>query len=42
MQELIYLAARVVESGSQLGFKFSTQCPAFASFEALYGRLCPP
>lgn len=41
MQELMYLAARVVESGRRLGLSFSAHCPAFPSFEALYGRLCP-
>ena len=41
MQELMYLAARVVESGRRLGLKFSTHCPAFLSFSALYDRLCP-
>ena len=41
MQELMYLAARVVESGRRLGLKFSARCPAFPSFSALYGRLCP-
>ena len=41
MQELMYVAARVVESGRRLGLKFSRHCPAFPSFEALYGRLCP-
>jgi Transposase DDE domain group 1 len=41
MQELMSLAARVVESGRRLGLKFSSHCPAFASFTALYGRLCP-
>ena len=42
MQELMYLAARVVESGRRLGLRFSAHCPALPSFEALYGRLCPP
>ena len=41
MQELMYLAARVVVSGRRLGLKFSSHCPAFPSFSALYGRLCP-
>ena len=39
MQELIYVAARVVESGRQLALKFSAACPAFASFAAVHGRL---
>ena len=41
MQELMSLAARVVESGRRLGLKFSAHCPAFSSFAALYDRLCP-
>jgi len=41
MQELMYLAARVVESGRRLGLRFSAHCPAFPSFSALYSRLCP-
>jgi hypothetical protein len=41
MQELVYVAARVVESGRQLALKFSSACPAFPSFAAVYGRLAP-
>ena len=41
MQELVYVAARVVESGRQLALKFSCHCPAFASFEAVYAKLAP-
>ena len=41
MQELMTLAARVIESGRRLGLKFSSHCPAFPSFRALYDRLCP-
>jgi hypothetical protein len=41
MQELMYVAARVVESGRRLALKFSRQCPAFASFERVYARLVP-
>ena len=41
MQELIYVAARVVESGRQLALKFSSACPAFPSIAAVYGRLAP-
>jgi len=41
MQELMYLAARVIESGRRLGLKFSAHCPAYCNFEALYGPLCP-
>ena len=39
MQELIYVAARVVESGRQLALKLSRHCPAFPSFEAVYAKL---
>ena len=41
MQELMYLAARVVESGRRLKLKFSNHCPAFASFNVVYAKLCP-
>ena len=41
MQELIYVAARVAESGRQLTLKFSAACPAFPSFAAVYGKLAP-
>jgi len=39
IQELMYVAARVVESGRQLALKFSKTCPALPSFAAVYGRL---
>lgn len=39
IQELMYVAARVIESGRRLALKFSSRCPAFPSFEAVYGRL---
>ena len=39
MQELMYVAARVVESGRCLALKFSRACPAFPSFEAVYQKL---
>jgi hypothetical protein len=39
IQELMYVAARVVESGRRLALKFSHACPAFPSFEAVYARL---
>ena len=39
MQELIYLAAHVVESGRRLALKFSKQCPGFPSFEAVHKKL---
>jgi hypothetical protein len=41
IQELMYVAARVVESGRQLALKFSKACPAFPSFEAVYAKLAP-
>ena len=41
MQELMYVAARVVESGRRLALKFSHRCPAFPSFEAVYAKLAP-
>jgi hypothetical protein len=41
MQELMYVAARVVESGRRLALKFSRHCPAFPSFEAVYAKLAP-
>ena len=39
MQELMYVAARVVSSGRRLALKFSAACPAFPSFEAVYAKL---
>ena len=39
IQELMGVAARVVESGRQLALKFSKTCPAFPSFAAVYGQL---
>ena len=42
IQELIHVAARVVESGRQLALKFSAFCPAFPSFAAVYGKLAAP
>lgn len=39
MQELMYLAARVVETGRQLKLKFSQYCPAFAAYELVYNKL---
>lgn len=41
MQELMYVAARVVESGRRIALKFSAHCPAFPSFEAVYAKLAP-
>jgi hypothetical protein len=42
MQELVYVAARVVESGRRLALNFSCACPAFPSFAAVYGKLAVP
>jgi hypothetical protein len=39
MQELMYLAARMVESGRQLALKFSWACTNFPSFEAVHQKL---
>lgn len=39
MQELMYLAARVIRSGRRLKLRFARHCPAFAAFEAVYARL---
>ena len=39
MQELMYLAARMVKTGRRLKLIFSRHCPAFGAFEALYARL---
>ena len=39
MQELMYVAARVVESGRRMALKFSSHCPAFPSFDAVYAKL---
>lgn len=39
MQELMYLAARVIRSGRRLLLRFGSHCPGFAAFEAVYQRL---
>jgi hypothetical protein len=39
VQELMYLAARLVKTGRRLKLIFSRHCPAFGAFEALYARL---
>jgi hypothetical protein len=41
IQELMYVAARIVESGRRLALKFSCHCPAFPSFAAVYAKLAP-
>ncbi len=39
MQELMYLAARLVRTGRRLKLVFSRHCPAFAAFRTVYTRL---
>ena len=39
MQELMYLAAQVVESGRQLKLIFSQYCPAFNAYQLVYNKL---
>lgn len=39
MQELMYLAARVLRTGHRLVLRFAKHCPGFAAFEVVYGRL---
>ncbi len=39
MQELMYLAARLIASGRQLLLRFSRHCPGFKAFEHVYNRL---
>jgi hypothetical protein len=39
MQELIYLAARLVSSGRRLILRFSRHCPGFEAFFRVYDRL---
>ena len=39
IQELIYLAARMIESGRRLKLRFSRHCPAFEAFGKVYGTL---
>jgi hypothetical protein len=38
MQELIYLAARVVRSARQLTLRFSHHCPGFEAFRQLHAE----
>ncbi len=38
MQELMYLAARLVRTGRRLKLVFSRHCPAFAAFRTVYTR----
>lgn len=39
MQELMYLAARLIESGRRLKLRFSCHCPGFDAFIFAYNRL---
>ena len=39
MQELIYLAGRLLSRGRQLVVRFSRHCPGFLAFEEVYGQL---
>ena len=39
MQELMYLAARLVKTGHRLKIVFSRYCPGFEAFKLVYGRL---
>jgi hypothetical protein len=39
MQELMYLAARLVSSGRQVALRFSRHCPAYHAFTSVYNRL---
>jgi len=39
MQELMYLAARLIRTGRRLKLKFSRHCPAYPAFEAVYQQL---
>ena len=38
IQELMYLAARLVRTGRRLKLVFSRHCPAFAAFQSVYTR----
>lgn len=39
MQELMYMACRLVSSGRQLTLRFGQHCPSFKSFSAVYGTI---
>ncbi len=39
MQELMYLAAQVIETGRRLKLQFSHYCPAFSAYQLVYNRL---
>ena len=39
IQELIYLAARLIKSGRRLKLRFGRLCPAFDAFDRVYERV---
>lgn len=39
IQELMYLAARLIRSGHRLKLRFLQACPGFIAFEATYAKL---
>lgn len=39
IQELMYLAARLIKTGRRLKLLFSRHCPAFEAFETVYAKL---
>ncbi len=39
IQELMYLAARLIRSGHRLKLRFSQVCPGFIAFESIYAKL---
>ncbi len=39
IQELMYLAARLISSGRRLRLRFSRHCPAYQAFRDVYGHL---
>ena len=41
IQELIYLAARLISTGRRLILRLSRHCPVFAAFQGVYGQLVP-
>ena len=41
MQELIYLAGRLLSRSRRLIVRFSRHCPGFAAFKEVYGQLVP-
>ena len=39
IQELMYLAGRLISTGRGLKLRFSRHCPAFTAFSVVYSRL---